>query len=102
MNARRDQRVRAGRGAAVMGVGFEVDVERAAAGFAAGGFESEDFGVLDTSVGIRSRADDVALGVGNDRADIRVGRSESDALARKFKCAAKKFVVGGDGHSKEI
>ncbi len=54
-----------------MGMRLEVDVERCAASFVAGGFEGEDLGVLFAAVGVTSRADYIAFGVGDDRADVR-------------------------------
>ena len=73
INPSGDQSVRARRRAALMRMWFEIDVERSAASFATGLLESEHFGVLDPTVGVNAGTCDFALGINNDRADIRIG-----------------------------
>jgi len=76
-------------------VGFEVYVERAAAGFVASFFEGEHFGVLHAIVGVSPRTHDAAVRIRDDCADVRIGRRESDALARQVKNAAQELFVSG-------
>ena len=86
-----------------MRVRFEVDVEGSAASLAAGRFQSEDLSVLHAGVGIGSGANDVAVGVGDDGADVGIRRSEADALAGQFQRPVEKLFVGGvSGHAGEI
>jgi hypothetical protein len=81
-------------------VRFEIDVQSSAASFAPSRFEGENLGVLHPTVSVSSGADKVAVSVSNDRADVRVGRSQADGFARQFKSAVKNSFVGGvSGHS---
>src|SRR5579863_3380533 len=66
---------------ALMRMGFEIDVQRAAAGLAAGLLESLHFGVLHTIVSINTCACDVALCVDDNSTDVRIWRGQSSTLA---------------------
>src|SRR5580692_2939347 len=100
MNPCGDQRVGTRGGAALMGVGFEVDVKSCAAGLLASTFQRENLSVLYTLVGVSPRADHITVRVGDDRADVRIGRGQTDSLARQFEGAVEKLLVGGvSGHA---
>ena len=75
MNSGSDQSVGAWRRAALVRVGFEIDVEGAAAGFRAGLLEGEHLGVLHAIVGVDASAHDAALRVDDHSADIGIWRS---------------------------
>jgi hypothetical protein len=89
----REQSVCAGGRSALMGVRFEIDVERSAAGFGAGMFKGANLGVFQSVVGVSAGSGDVAICIDDDRTNVRVRRGESDALARKVKRAPKKLLV---------
>ena len=72
-NSGSDQGVGARWRPALVRVWFEIDVERAAAGFAAGLFESAHFSMLDAIVGVNTRTYDDALWVDDHSAYIRIG-----------------------------
>ena len=72
-NSGSDQSVGARGRAALVRVWFEIDVERAAAGFVAGLLEGAHFSVLHAIVGVNTRAYDVALRVDDHGADIGIG-----------------------------
>lgn len=97
MDSCSDQCIGTGRRAALMRVRFEIDIKRPAARLRARGFESEHLRVFQAAVGIYSCTDLVAMRVGNHSADIRIGGSETDPLAREFESAVKKLFVGGVG-----
>ena len=78
-----------------MRMGLEIDVERAAAGFAAGLLEGQDFCVFYAVVGVNALAYDIAARINDDGTDARIGRSKADALTREFECAMKMLFVGG-------
>ena len=94
MDAGGNQRVGARRRASLMSMRFEVDVKRCPARFLARCFESEDLGVLHATIRVASAAHDVALSISDDRADVRIGRGQSQTLAREFQRAVKKRFVG--------
>ena len=86
-----------------MGVRFEVDVKSCAAGFVAGSLQSQDLSVFHAGVGVSSSADNVAVGVCDNRADAGIRRGQADALVREFQCAmTKRFVQRVSGHAKRI
>ena len=76
-----------------MGVRFEIDIERAAAGSAARLFERPHFRVLEPVVGINSLAGNHAARVNNHSAHVRVGGSQRDALSRQFQRAPQELLV---------
>ena len=78
-----------------MRVRFEIDVECAATGSAAGMFKGEYFGVFYSIVSVCSRTHDDPLRIDDDRADVGIGRGESDTLARKSERAAQELLVNG-------
>ena len=63
-----------------MGVRFQVDVERSPASFHSSLFEGKNLGVFYAVVGVRARSENVAVSVSNDGSDVRIGRSQPDAL----------------------
>ena len=83
--------------------GLQIDVQRAALGFVASVFKSQNFGMLHTVVSVSTRADDGAMCVRNKRADKGIGRSQANALTGKIERKVEKlFVSGVIGHSPEI
>ena len=85
-----------------MGVRFEVDVESCAASFGAGSFQSEDLSVLHARVCVGSGANDVAVRVGDHRADVGIRRGQADALLCEFECSVqKRFVQRSERTCKE-
>ena len=86
-----------------MSVGLKVDVESSAMGSSVSLLEGKNFRVLYAFVGVRSSADNVALRVGDDRADVRIGRGETDTLTREFKRLMQELFVSGVGvHSGRV
>lgn len=79
----------------MMGVRFEVDVERSAAGFRTGCFKGENFRVLHARVGVGSGANDGAVCIGDDGSDVGIGRREADAGAGEFECVMEKLIFVG-------
>ena len=63
-----------------MGVRFQVDVERPAAGFLSGLLEGKNLRVLYPVVGVCAGTENIAVSVDNNRSHVRVGRSQPDAL----------------------
>ena len=76
-----DEGVGTGRSSGLIRVRFEIDVEGSAARFHASLFERENLGVLYAVIGMRAASQNIAVGVGNDRSNVWIGRSEADALA---------------------
>ena len=76
-----------------MPVRFEIDVERSSARFGASLFDGENLGVLQSSVGVCSRTNHIAVSIGDDSADVRTGRGQPDALAGQVQCAVKMLLV---------
>ena len=68
-----DQRIGARPSAALMGTGFQVDIEGCAASFFSGLFEGKDFRMLQAVVGVAASADDCALRVHNNGAYAWIG-----------------------------
>ena len=89
MNSGGDEGVGAGRSAALMGVRFEVDVESGAARFCRRRLPGREFRRASRRVGVGSGADDVAVRVGDNGADVGIGRGQADALARQFQGAVE-------------
>ena len=80
-------------------VRFEIDVESSAACFVAGCFEGENLGMLHAAVGVGSGSDDVAVNVCDYRADVGIGRGETQSFTREFQSAVQElFVCGLVGH----
>jgi hypothetical protein len=90
MNTCRNQCIGARRCASLMSMRFEVDVKRCPASFLAGCFQSNDLGVLHAAVRVASAAHDVALSVSDHRPNVRIRRSQSQTLARKFQRAVQQ------------
>src|SRR5579863_292191 len=102
MNSRGNQRIRAGRRAALMRVRFEVDIKRSSAGLATGPFQGENFCVLYAIVSVDACACDLALPVHDDRSHMGIGRGEADALTGKVESLVQELLVSGVcGHSGE-
>ena len=94
------ERLGAGRRPSLMRVGFEIDVERSAVRLLAGSFEREDFGMLHARVSVSSVTDDIAIGIGDDCAHVRIRRGLAGGGASEFKGAVQELLVNGlSGHS---
>jgi hypothetical protein len=85
---------------------LESDVERSSAGAVAGGFESDDFGVVAPVILMKTFADDFTVAAGvvaanDDAADRGIGTGEADAFARESERMfheANVVVSYGRGH----
>jgi hypothetical protein len=77
-----------------MRVRLEIDEERTAAGLVAGLFEGEYFSVFQTVESINTLSRDIALGIDDDRADKRIGRSQPNTLTRQIERALQELFVG--------
>ena len=80
LNPSLDQGVGTGRSSSLMGVGFQVDIKRSPACFHSGLFEGNNLRVLYAVVGVCAGTENIAVSVGNNGPDVRVGRSQTDAL----------------------
>ena len=84
----------------MMRMRFEIDVERSPARFIACCFERKNLRVLRARVSVGSLADNLAMGIGDQRADVRIGRGQANSCARQFQRALKQLIVlRMDGHS---
>src|ERR1039458_4335955 len=88
-----DQGVDAGRSAAVVGAGFQVEIEGSAARLVAGLGEGDDFSVVEAGVGVEAAADDLAF-AHQDCPDERIGTGQRAALARQV----ERFAHVWRGH----
>ena len=93
-----DQRIGAGRRAALMRARFECDVERGSARLRASFFERDHFGVLGLRVGVKSAPDDLAV-LHQYGADGRIRAGAAQALAGQFQrfvheWASHHFIIG--------
>src|SRR5579862_8745529 len=91
----RDERIRAGRRAALMSVGLKVDIERGSTSFRTGRFEGKNFGMLHAVVGVGSGSDYGPLSICDHGAYIRIGRGQAQAFARQLQSALDELIVGG-------
>jgi hypothetical protein len=73
---------------------FQIDIQRCAACLLTSPLDRQNFRVLNAIVGIEPSAYNIATIVDQHRADIRVGRCQSEALLREFQCMPEKKVVG--------
>ena len=88
-----DQGVDAGRSAAVVGAGFQVEIEGSAARLVAGLGEGDDFSVVEAGVGVEAAADDLAF-AHQDCPNERIGTGQRAALARQV----ERFAHVWRGH----
>lgn len=79
----------------MVGMWFQIDIERAPASFLSRLLESENFGMSFAIVRVCARSHDAAIVVGNHCADIRIRGCESDPLAREIERLLQKLLVGG-------
>ena len=77
-----DQRVDAGRRAALVRAGFQVEIEGGAARLLAGLRERDDFGVVEAGVGVEAAAHHFAF-AHQDGAHQRIGTGQRPAFARQ-------------------
>src|SRR5579885_1512319 len=83
-----------------MSVRFKVDVERSATRFGAGLLQCEYLSVLQAIIGVGPGADDVAVRIRDDCADVGTRRGQTYSLASQFQRAVNMlFVSGVRGHS---
>ena len=77
-----DQRIDAGRRAALVRAGLQIEIERGAARLLAGLRERDNFGVMEPGVGVEAAAHDFAI-AHQDRAHQRIGAGQRPAFARQ-------------------
>src|SRR5207248_11004840 len=87
------QSIRTRTGASLMRAWLQVDVHGGRTRPVARLLQSQNLGVLQAIVSVRTGSHDFAVVAHDHGADIRVGRSEPDTTPRQAECLAQKFFV---------